>query len=41
MAITDPPATIIRQYLIDESVGVDQTTSYDDWPVYVSVLTDY
>ncbi len=40
MAITDPPATIIRQYLIDESVGVDPTTSSDDWPVYVSVLPD-
>jgi len=38
--LTDPPAAIIKQYLIDQSAGVDPTTSSADWPIFVGTLPD-
>jgi hypothetical protein len=39
--IPDPPANIVRQILIDETVGIFPTgSSSDSWPIYVSVMPD-
>jgi len=38
--ITHPPSIILRDYLIDQGVGVDPTTSSFDYPIYVSLLPD-
>tara|TARA_R110002020_G_scaffold12409_6_gene45512 strand:- start:19518 stop:19967 length:450 start_codon:yes stop_codon:yes gene_type:complete len=38
--LTDSPASIVKQYLIDESAGVDPVTSSDDWPIFVGTLPD-
>tara|TARA_Y100000310_G_C20388075_1_gene671415 strand:+ start:143 stop:616 length:474 start_codon:yes stop_codon:yes gene_type:complete len=38
--IADPPSTILKAYLIDAGVGVDPTSSTDDWGIYVSMMPD-
>ena len=39
--IPDPPANIVRQILIDASVGIFPTgSSSDSWPIYVSMMPD-
>jgi hypothetical protein len=39
--LTDPPAAIVKQYLINQSVGVDPVTSPDtDWPIFVGTMPD-
>jgi hypothetical protein len=38
--ISDPPAAILKQYLVDAGAGVDPTSSSDDWPIYVSTMPD-
>lgn len=38
--IAHPPSVLVKEYLIAQAVGVDPTTSTDDYPIYVSVLPD-
>jgi len=41
MNLTDSPAGIVKQYLIDESVGVDPVASpNDDWPIFIGTMPD-
>lgn len=38
--IADPPSTVLKAYLITSGVGVDPTSSTDDWGIYVSMMPD-
>lgn len=39
--IPDPPANIVRQILIDGTVGIFPTgSSSDSWPIFVSIMPD-
>ena len=39
--LTDPPAAIVKQYLINELAGVDPVTDpTTDWPIFVGTMPD-